>query len=72
MQSLDTGCGITETDSCLMSQHSTIASDLSSVPVAEWEASVFFAKALRFPDGLLDSIIRCHSVRMILTPYLDK
>lgn len=49
--------GTIETDCCLMSQHSTSASDLTSVPVAALNALAFFARASRFPTGLLFSII---------------
>ena len=49
--------GTIETDCCSMSQHSTSASDVISVPVAALYASAFFARALRFPTGLLVSII---------------
>ncbi len=41
--------GMTETDCCSSSQHSTSASDLIHVPASVLDASVLFAKALRFP-----------------------
>jgi hypothetical protein len=47
-----------ETDCCSISQHSTSASDFVGVPVAALDASAFFARAIRFPIGLLVSIIR--------------
>jgi hypothetical protein len=59
-------------DCCSMSQHSTSASDLISVPVAALDASAFFARALRFPTGLLVSIIRYPLIGPVLTPDLDK
>lgn len=64
--------GRMETDCCSMSQHSTSASDLISVPVAVLDASAFFARALRFPTGQLVSIIRYRLIGLVLTPDLDE
>lgn len=64
--------GMMETDFCSMSQHSTSASDLISVPVAALDASAFFAKVLRFPTGLLVLIIGYSLIGMVLTPDLDE
>ena len=61
-----------ETDCCSMSQHSTSASDLFSVPVAALDASSFFARALRFPTGLLVLIIGCPLIGLVRTPDLKK
>lgn len=64
--------GTMETDCCSMSQHSTSASDLISFPVAVLDASAFFARALRFPTGLLVSIIGHPLTGLVLTPHLDE
>jgi len=64
--------GMMEMDCCSMSQHSTSASDLISVPVAALDASAFFARALRFPTGLLVSIIEYPLIGLVLTPDLDE
>ena len=55
-----------------MSQHSTSASDLISVPVAALDASAFFARALRFPTGLLVSMIGYPLIELVLTSDLDE
>ncbi len=59
--------GTMETDCCSMSQHSTSASDLISVPVAALDA-----RALRFPTGPLVSIIGYPLIGLVLTPDLDE
>jgi hypothetical protein len=64
--------GTMETDCCSLFQHSTSASDLISVPVAALGASAFFAGALRFPTGLLVSIIGYPLIGLVLTPDLDE
>ena len=64
--------GMMEMDCCSMSQHSTSASDLISVPVAALDASACFARALRFPTGLLVSIIEYPLIGLVLTPDLDE
>ncbi len=61
-----------ETDCCSVSQHSTSASDLISVPVAALDASAFFARALRFPTGLLVSITGYPLIGLVHTPDLDE
>lgn len=64
--------GRMETDCCSLSQHSTSASDVISVSVAALDASAFFARALRFPNGLLVSIIGYPLIGMVQTPDLDE
>ena len=64
--------GTMETDCCSMSQHSTSASDLISVPAAALDASAFFARALRFPTGLLVLIFGYLLIGLVLTPDLDE
>jgi len=54
-----------ETDCCSMSQHSTSASGLVL------DASAVFARALRFPTGLLVSIIRYPLIGLVLTSDLE-
>ena len=49
--------GTADTDCCSLSQHSTSASDLVSVPLVAPDASAVFVRALRFPIGLLVSMI---------------
>lgn len=60
--------GTMEMDCCLMSQHSTCASDLISILVAALDASVFFARALRFPTRLLVLIVRYPLIGLVPTP----
>lgn len=55
-----------------MSQHSTSAFELISVPVTELDDSAFFARALRFPTGLLVLIIGYPLIGLVLTPDLDE
>ena len=55
-----------------MSQYSASASDLISVPVTALDASAFFARALRFPTGLLFSIIGYPLIGLVLTPDMDE
>jgi len=64
--------GTVETDCCSVSQHSTSASDLISIPVAALDASAFFARALRFPTGRLVSIVGYSLIGLVLTPNLEK
>lgn len=64
--------GTIEIDCCSTAQHSTSASDLTSVPVAALDASAFFARALRFPTGLLVSITGYPLIGLVMTPDLDK
>ena len=55
-----------------MSQHSTSASGLIGVTVAALDASAFFARALRFPTGLLVSIIGYPLIGLVLNPDLGE
>lgn len=64
--------GTMETDCCSLSQHSTSASDLISVPVVTLDASAFFARLLRFPTRLLVSIIGYPLIGLVLTSDLDE
>lgn len=64
--------GTMETDCCSLSQHSTSASGLISVPLTAQDTSAFFARALRFPTGLLVSRIGYPLIGSILTPVLDE
>jgi hypothetical protein len=58
-----------ETDCCSMSQHSTSSSDLIGVPVEVLDVSAFFARALRFPTGLLVSIMGYRLIGLVLISY---
>lgn len=59
--------GTMETDCCSSSQHSTGSSDLIGVPAAALDASASFARALRFPTGLLVSTIGYSLVGLVPT-----
>jgi hypothetical protein len=58
-----------ETDCCSMSQHSTSSSDLIGVPVEVLDVSAFFARALRFPTGLLVSIMGYRLIGLVLISF---